>query len=69
MPVIVDPPDYDRWMAPADPSHLPVDLLRPYPQEQMSAWKVSAAVGNVRNDSPALIDPDIDSDEPPATLF
>jgi len=57
MPVIVLPKDYSRWMAPADPAHLPVDLLRPYPANEMKAWKVSRAVGNVRNNSPGLIVP------------
>jgi putative SOS response-associated peptidase YedK len=57
MPVIVRPADYERWMAPAEPSHLPLDLLRPYPDELMSAWKVGTAVGNVKNDEPGLIAP------------
>jgi putative SOS response-associated peptidase YedK len=57
MPAILDPKDYERWLAPAEPSHLPVDLLRPYPAEDMKAWKVSTDVGNVRNNRPELIDP------------
>jgi putative SOS response-associated peptidase YedK len=57
MPVIVRPADYERWIAPAEPSHLPLDLLRPYPDELMSAWKVGPAVGNVKNDEPGLIAP------------
>jgi len=57
MPVIVARKDYERWMAPAEPSHLPVDLLRPYPAEEMKTWKVSRAVGNVRNNNPTLIAP------------
>jgi putative SOS response-associated peptidase YedK len=57
MPVIVRPADYERWMAPTDPARLPVDLLRPFPQEEMAAWKVGAAVGNVRNNTPDLIAP------------
>lgn len=57
MPVILSPADYDRWLMPADPSHLPVDLLRPFPEDKMKTWKVSTAVGNVRNDQPELIDP------------
>jgi putative SOS response-associated peptidase YedK len=57
MPVIVKPEDYERWIAPADPVRLPVDLLRPYPEEEMRAWKVASAVGNVRNDNPELIAP------------
>jgi putative SOS response-associated peptidase YedK len=60
MPVIVRPADFERWMAPPDPAQLapaqlPIDLLRPYPDEEMAAWKVDPAVGNVRNDSPELI--------------
>jgi putative SOS response-associated peptidase YedK len=31
MPVIVAPKDYGRWLDHGEPSHLPVDLLRPYP--------------------------------------
>lgn len=54
MPVILAPRDYDRWMAPADPARLPVDLLRPFDAGRMKAWKGSAAVGNVRNNSPEL---------------
>lgn len=57
MPVIVPPQDYGRWMAPTDPAHLPVDLLRPYPAEEMKAWKVSRDVGNARNNNPGLIVP------------
>jgi putative SOS response-associated peptidase YedK len=57
MPVMVRREDYLRWLAPAPPAQLPVDLLRPYPAEEMTAWKVSAAVGNVRNDVAELINP------------
>lgn len=55
MPVIPAPRDYERWLAPADPAHLPIDLLRPYPADGMTVWKVSSAVGNVTNDEPGLI--------------
>lgn len=57
MPVILPPKDYQRWLEPGDPSHLPIDLLRPYPAEEMKAWKVGSAVGNVRNNGPGLIEP------------
>ena len=57
MPVILAPKDYQRWLEPGEPTHLPVDLLRPYPAEEMRAWKVGSAVGNVRNDAPELIAP------------
>src|SRR3569833_2832967 len=57
MPVILQPQDYERWLAPTDQAHLPVDLLRPYPAEKMKAWKVGKAVGNTRNNDPSLIEP------------
>ena len=56
MPVIVPPKDYSRWMAPADPAQLPVDLLRPYPADEMKAWKVGKAVGNTRNNDASLVE-------------
>jgi putative SOS response-associated peptidase YedK len=56
MPVLLERSHYDRWLDPGDPSRPPVDLLRPYPADQMTAWKVSDRVGNVRNDK--LLDPD-----------
>jgi putative SOS response-associated peptidase YedK len=55
MPVILEPRDYDRWLDPGDPSHPPVDLLRPFPAEKMLSWPVSARVGNVRNDDAQLL--------------
>ncbi len=57
MPVILAPKDYARWLAPADPAQLPVDLLRPYSADEMEIWKVRPEVGNVRNDSPELAAP------------
>jgi putative SOS response-associated peptidase YedK len=57
MPVILQGRDYDRWLAPGDPSQLPVDLLRPFPAEEMKAWPVSHRVGNVRNNDPSLAEP------------
>jgi putative SOS response-associated peptidase YedK len=62
MPVILKPKDYDRWLEPGDAQRLPVDLLRPYPAEEMKAWRVSKRVGNVKNDDPTLADPEIDTD-------
>jgi putative SOS response-associated peptidase YedK len=57
MPVILHHKDYERWLAVADPAQMPVDLLRPYPAEEMKAWPVSRDVGNVRNNRPELIKP------------
>jgi putative SOS response-associated peptidase YedK len=57
MPVIIPERDYDRWLQPGDPAQPPVDLLRPYDADKMTAWKVDKAVGNVKNDTPELIQP------------
>ena len=56
MPVIIPERDYDRWLK-ADPDRPPVDLLRPFDADKMTAWKVDRAVGNVKNDRPELIEP------------
>jgi len=56
MPVILEPSDYDRWLNSGDPAQPPVDLLRPFPAEQMVAWPVSDRVGNVRNNEPQLLE-------------
>ena len=56
MPVIIPERDYDRWLR-AEPDSLPIDLLRPFDAEKMTAWKVDKAVGNVKNDRPELIEP------------
>lgn len=62
MPVILEPKDYNRWLEPAPAERLPagaerlpVDLLRPFPAEQMVSWPVSDRVGNVRNNDPDLL--------------
>lgn len=55
MPVIVKPRDYSRWMEPGDPMRLPIDLLRPYPAEEMRSWPVDQRVGNFRNDDAELL--------------
>jgi putative SOS response-associated peptidase YedK len=57
MPVILAPRDYERWLHRGDASRPLVDLLRPYESSAMQAWKVGAGVGNVKNNSAALLDP------------
>lgn len=57
MPVILKRDDYQRWLDPGDSQRLPVDLLRPFPAEEMKTWKVSRAVGNVNNNEPSLVEP------------
>jgi putative SOS response-associated peptidase YedK len=55
MPVILPERDYSRWLD-VDSSQLPMDLLRPYEADQMTAWEVDKRIGNVRNDSPELFE-------------
>jgi len=56
MPVILHPSDYDRWLdRDSDPDRPPVDLLRPFPADEMEAFEVSKDVGNVKNNSPELL--------------
>lgn len=53
-PVILPERDYSRWLD-VDSPQLPIDLFRPYEAEQMTAWKVDKRIGNVRNDTPDLL--------------
>jgi putative SOS response-associated peptidase YedK len=64
MPVIIPERDYDRWLQPGDPDRPPIDLLRPFDADKMTAWRVDKAVGNVKNDSPELIEPGIEEANP-----
>ena len=56
-PLIIEPKDYERWLALAEPSHLPIDLVRTFPAEGMKAWRVARLQGN----GPYLLDPLVDS--------
>ena len=64
MPVIIPEKDYDRWLNVSDTERLPLDLLRPYDADKMTAWQVNKAVGNVKNDRPQLMEPASDTQEP-----
>jgi putative SOS response-associated peptidase YedK len=55
MPVIVDPQDYDRWLAAA--RRPPSDLLRPYPAAEMVAYPVSRTVNKAGQESPEMVEP------------
>jgi putative SOS response-associated peptidase YedK len=57
MPVIVPEREYGRWLDVSNTQQLPVDLLRPFDADKMIAWKVDRKVGNVKNDTPDLIEP------------
>lgn len=59
MPVILTRETEELWLSPdvTDQGELE-HLLRPYPAELMQMYPVGAAVGNVRNNSPELIEPE-----------
>jgi putative SOS response-associated peptidase YedK len=54
MPVILHSKDYDRWLDTEAIEQPPLDLLRPYDAEEMTAHPVDPRVGNVRNNEPSL---------------
>ena len=67
MGVILKPKDYQRWLEEGEEYNLPLDLLRPYPQEEMKSWRVSDDVGNTRNNWAELIEP-IPEDAPKSEI-
>ena len=54
MPVILRPSDFDRWLSRDETEQPPVDLLRPYDAEKMTAHPVDPRVGNVKVNEPVL---------------
>jgi putative SOS response-associated peptidase YedK len=58
MPVILDPSDYDQWLAPDEvtPEYM-TPLLRPYDSDLMDFFPVSRQVNNPKNDSKECIQP------------
>ncbi len=54
MPVILHSRDYDRWLD-RDVERPPVDLLRPFESEAMTASEANPTVGNVRNNGPEML--------------
>jgi putative SOS response-associated peptidase YedK len=55
MPVILHESDFNRWLERGETHQRPIDLLRPFPSEEMKAFTVSKDVGNVRNNSADLL--------------
>ena len=68
MPLILHPRDYDRWLERGDQVQLPVDLLRPFEAEVMSAAPCNPAVGNVRSNGPEMLACPRADDEPLSLL-
>jgi putative SOS response-associated peptidase YedK len=58
MPVILPKTSEDFWLDSSIDDHTRLlDLLRPYPAEEMNAHTVSTTVNSVKNDSPECIQP------------
>jgi putative SOS response-associated peptidase YedK len=58
MPVILGAEDWAQWLG-EEPVKLAalLALLKPFPAERMTLWKVASAVGNVRNENAKLVEP------------
>lgn len=56
MPVILPKTQAFQWLQPTTPQASLKEMLLPFPSEEMKAYPVGAAVGNVRNNSPELIE-------------
>lgn len=57
MPLLLTAETRDDWLDPASSRTDLLDLLVPAQQHGLTAFPVSAAVGNVRNNGPELVDP------------
>ena len=55
MPVILHESNFNRWLSREDADRPPIDLLRPFPADEMESFEVSKDVGNFRNNSPELL--------------
>jgi putative SOS response-associated peptidase YedK len=60
MPVILEEPDWPKWLGevPATEDELKA-LLKPCRPELIKMWPVGKAVGNVRNNGPQLAAPEV----------
>jgi putative SOS response-associated peptidase YedK len=58
MPVILEPANYALWLDPEMHDSEPLKaLLRPYPEEKMTAYPVSQLVNSPANDIPECLEP------------
>jgi putative SOS response-associated peptidase YedK len=57
MPVILSPDDYDLWLEPEFHGQGKLlEMLKPYPAEEMGAYPVSTVVNNPRNEKKECIE-------------
>jgi len=58
MPLIIARDEWDRWLDPELSDMQTIQqMIKPYPADEMRAYKVSSRVNNARNDDAALIEP------------
>jgi putative SOS response-associated peptidase YedK len=57
MPVILDPADYGQWLDVRAGADELLALLRPFPEEALTAFPVSSYVSNARNQGPQCLQP------------
>jgi len=57
MPAILTPGNEKLWVDPEVSPGEALQLLLPYPDENMMAYEVSARVNNVKNNDPSLLEP------------
>jgi putative SOS response-associated peptidase YedK len=70
MPVILPKEAEDLWLDSSLADHRRLlDLLQPYPADEMIAYEVSSLVNSVKNDSPECIEPVSAPTEPQPLLF
>ena len=53
MPLIIDSADYDRWLSSEVP---PIDLLRPYPAEKLTAHEIGQQISKRGYDALDIVD-------------
>jgi putative SOS response-associated peptidase YedK len=53
MPLILAPTDYVRWLSDEPDPY----LMRPFPDEPMRMWPISARVNKPENDDPLIVEP------------
>jgi putative SOS response-associated peptidase YedK len=69
MPMVIRREVIDRWLDPElSDAQAALDLLSVTDADQLEAYAVSTAVGNVRNNDRSLLEP-IETDDEPATLI
>lgn len=66
MPVVLDEADWEAWLDPTNRADDIAPLLRPSPDDRLTAWPVSTDVNAVANDEAHLIEP-IGEPEPQAS--